>query len=126
MPENHRRVRKELKHYLTALLFILSSVMFLGCEKKCGCEAEPSRSVTNINATYHHPKHLHFLGTPELYYIICDENSIPRDILIAAKNAGADGIVVYVEGNIHNGCTFPDGSYIPNGITLTDIKLPEK
>jgi hypothetical protein len=125
MPENHRRVRGKMKHYLYALFFasLLSSGM--SCEKKCGCEAEPSRSIININATYHYPKYLHLLGTPELYYIICDENAIPRDIVLAARSAGAEGIIVAVDGMIHNGCDLADGSYIPNGITLTDIKLQE-
>jgi hypothetical protein len=114
-----------MKHYVFALVFtsVLSSGMFHGCEKKCGCEADPSRTITNVEATYHHPIHLHLLGTPELYFIICNENAIPDEIRLAAENAGIEGLNVHIGGKIHNGCNLRNDSYIPNGITLTFTRL---
>jgi hypothetical protein len=112
-----------MRPYVSAVIFtlLITTGMLNGCSKKCGCEAEPSRSVGNIKAVYNYPVYLHLLDTPELYFVICNENVIPEELRSVARKAGMAGINVTVGGKIHNGCSFQTDSFIPNGITLTEI-----
>ena len=103
------------------LSLLITTGMLNGCNKKCGCEADPSRTVSNIKATYNYPVYLHLLDTPELYFLICNEDALPEELRSEARSAGMAGINVVVGGKIHNGCSFQTDSFVPNGITLTEV-----
>jgi hypothetical protein len=112
-----------MRPYVSAAILssLITTGILNGCTKKCGCEADPSRTVSNINATYNYPVYLHLFDTPELYFIICNEDALPEELRSEARNAGVAGINVVVGGKIHNGCNLQTDSFIPNGITLTEI-----
>ena len=116
-----------MKHNVLEIIIItLVTVTILqSCKKECGCEAEPYKTVSNVEAKYYYDISLYFLEDLETLFAICNLNIVPDEIQLKAKNELLDGINVVVSGELHKGCKDKMESLIPNGITLTEIILSD-
>jgi hypothetical protein len=113
-------------HILKILIVIsLTSPFLQNCKKECGCAAEPYKTVSNVEAKYYYDITIIFLEDTGTSYSICNLDIVPEEIQLKAESELLDGINVIVSGKLHEGCEAKMESIIPNGITLTEIKLSD-
>jgi hypothetical protein len=113
-------------HNLKFSMIILITIFILhSCKDECGCDAEPYKTVINAEAIYYYDIAIYFLDNLETSFAICNLDIVPEEIKLKAKSKLLDGISVIVSGDLHKGCKDKMESYIPNGITLTEIRLSD-
>ena len=107
-------------------VILLASLILFGCkeeEAKWGCDSEPYKTVSNVEAIYMAGKVVDF---GEDGFGICNIEMVPEEIFFLSEEAGWDGIDVIISGNLHKPKP-PDYHRLHYPyITLIDIKLWEK
>jgi hypothetical protein len=105
-------------------VILLASLILFGCkeeEEKWGCDSEPYKTVSNVEAKYMAGKVVDF---GEDGFGICNIEMVPEEIFLLSDESGWAGIDVIISGNLHK--PMPPRYHEGNSpfITLTDIKLP--
>ena len=108
-------------------VILLASLILSGCkedEDKWGCNSEPYKTLSNVEANFIFGQGFKIRGDGSA--TLCNIEIVPEEILLMSEEAGWDGIDVIISGDLHKGRppqsfeeTFPY-------ITLTEIKLKEK
>ena len=111
---------------MKSIYIILLALMILpGCKEKCGCEAEPYKTVNNVEAKLllGYILQLKELGDD---FGFCNIETVPEEILSMSEEAGLEGIDVIVSGDLHKECKLKMDAVSPPSITLTEINLQVK
>jgi len=105
---------------------LLAALVLFGCKKEeeCGCESEPYKTVSNVETKLYYG--IYFNIENHGGFAICNKEIIPEKIKLISLDAKSEGINVIVSGDLHRGCKDKMDSEIPPGITLSEIRLPEK
>ncbi|MFW5761822.1 MAG: hypothetical protein ACOCXH_12665 [Cyclobacteriaceae bacterium] len=106
-------------------VILWAALILFSCKEKCGCESEPYKTVSEVEANFLHNVGL-YIHNEENLFAICNLNIISDEISSIAEGATWEGINVIVSGDLHNRCKGQSLSITPPFITLTKIELPEK
>ncbi len=107
-------------------VILLTSLILSGCkedEEKWGCDSEPYKTVSNIEAKFKDGKVIEF---GEDGCGICNIEMVPKEIFLLSEESGWDGIDVIISGNLHKPKPTPYFYRKPSYITLTEINLQVK
>jgi len=90
---------------LITILFIYTSLCYLSCKEKCGCENDPEMKITDTEVLMvEYSGESHLIKYDSLVHEICNKNIIPKDLLDSLKKVGTTGFKVKVTANIFPFC----------------------
>ena len=107
-------------------VILWAALILFSCKEKCGCESEPYKTVSKVEANFRHNVGLLYIHNEDESFEICNSDIISDEIITMSEDAGWEGIDVIISGDLHKWCKLKLDAVTPPFITLTKIKLPEK